>query len=229
MTGHRFRVGWVVALLLGHLIVLLALPVAAQEPGPVQGGGSAADAPRLPPGSYTDLIGEPRPSGTGSRLGRVSRWPSQWSSAAGPEVQRARPANCRWRSSTPSSRPAGTPSPNPSTATSTRRSRSSASPCPRSARRGAYLTVSLASPTGANDLRDLGYQIEFAVAVGVEAVPPAQTPTAVPQDEFFDPPTRPEPQPEPASFADLLPVGLMALALGGAGGYELTRRRLRRR
>jgi hypothetical protein len=211
------------------LAVLAAAPAAAgqEPPASVQGAGSAADAPRLPPGSYADLIGEPETLWYAIEAG-------QGQQLAATVVVRGRPEGVSTASSElrvaildAQLRPSGEPATGAFTGVADTQVQIVGEPLPEVGADGAYLTVSLASPTGANDLRDLGYQLEFAVAVGGEAVPLEETVTA-PAEDLFNTPER-TPQPAPASFADTLPVALFALALGAFGGYELTRRRLRHR
>lgn len=216
------------AALLVVVTVLAVAPAAvAQEPATVQGGGNAADAPRLAPGGYADLIGEPETLWYAIEAG-------QGQQVAATVVVRGRPEGVSTASSElrvaildAQQRPSGEPAATPFTGTADAQVQIVGEPLPEVGAEGAYLTVSLASPSGANDLRDLGYQLEFAFALGGEAVPLEETATAAAGDLFNTPDT--PPAPAPASFADTLPVALFALALGAFGGYELTRRRLRHR
>ena len=96
--------------------------------------------------------------------------------------------------------------------------------------------MTLADPTGRVDLAELGYQLEFALVVSGEAVTaaPVATPdrgrdrrTRPPDPDATAPPvvTGPAAPTSPDRTRDLLPIGLVALALGGALGFEASRRR----
>lgn len=96
-----------------------------------------------------------------------------------------------------------------------------------------FLTVTLASPQGANDLGDLGYQLEIAVAVSGDVAVPSEEPSEPAIDEGpADAAPTPTPRaPRPAADASgryQVPVGLLGLAAGGALGFESGRKRRRR-
>lgn len=219
----------IVPLLLGSLVVVLAAPAIAQEPTAVQGGGSAVDAPPIVSGNYADLIGEPE-----TLWYRVEA--RQGQQVAVTVVIRGRPEGPTTASSElqvaildAQLQASGRPVAQPFDGNVDTQVQVVGEPLPEVGVEGAYLTVGLASPTGANDLRDLGYQIEFAIAVGGEAIPLEETQTVRPDDALSGQPIEPELQPASASATDLMPVALFAFALGGVGSYELTRRRLHRR
>lgn len=222
------RVTTVAALLLAVLVGLMASPAAAQEPASVQGTGDAATAPKVGPGLYVDLIGEPETlwyaidvaQGQQVAATVVVRGRAQGISTQNNELRVALLDSQRQAS--------GEPAVGAFNGTVDTKLELVGQPLPAVGADGAYLTVTLASPTGANDLRDLGFQIEFAVATGGAAIPIEETVTARSSEPMF---TTPEdtPAPAPATVADVLPVSLFAAALGGFGGYELTRRWMRHR
>lgn len=201
---------------------------AAPEPGAVQGGGSAAEAPRLAPAGYVDLIGEPE-----------TLWYAvdalQGQQVAVTVVIRGRPEGVTTTSSElqvavldAQLQASGEPVALPFNGNLDTQVQVVGEVLPEVGAEGAYLTVRLASPTGLNDLRDLGYQIEFAIAVGGEPIPLAETQTAAPPTPAAAA-QRAEPQPAAASFGDVLPLALVVMAVSGFAAYELMRRRLRRR
>ena len=98
----------------------------------------------------------------------------------------------------------------------------------------ALLTVTLASPQGVNDLGDLGYQLEIAVAVSGEETEPSEEPSdPAEQERLATAAPTPTPRvPRPASDSTgryQVPVGLLGLAAGGALGFESGRKRWRGR
>lgn len=202
-------------------------PAAAPPSGAAQGGGSAAEATRLAPGGYVDLIGEPE-----------TLWYAidarQGQQVAATVVIRGRPDGVSTTSSElrvalldAQIQASGEPVAQPFNGNLDTQVQVVGEVLPEVGAEGAYITVRLASPTGLNDLRDLGYQIEFAIAVGGEPIPLAETQTAEP----VAPIERPDsvPQPAAASFGDVLPLALVVMAASGFASYELMRRRLRRR
>lgn len=208
------------------------VPAHAQEPGPepgaVQGGGSAAEAPRLAPGGYVDLIREPE-----------TLWYAvdarQGQQVAVTVVIRGRPDGATTTSSElqvavldAQLQASGDPAALSFDGNLDSQVQVVGEALPEVGAEGAHLTVRLASPSGSNDLRDLGYQIEFAIAVGGEPIPLAETRTATPAPAPA-PARQLEPQPAAASFGDVLPLALVVMALSGFAAYELMRRRLRRR
>jgi hypothetical protein len=216
------------ALLALALLAWGAAPAAAQTPAPVQGAGDAAEAPPLRTGAYVDLIGEPE-----------TLWYAI-EATAGQEIQVV--AVLRGRAEGPRSetgelrvalldaqrQPSGDPATAPFTGQADVQVEVDGERLPEVGADGAYLTVGLASPTGANDLRDIGYQLEFALQVTGEASADDPEPT-VPAQPEPEPLPLPEPASGPSPLATMLPVMIFAFALGAFGGFELTRSRLRRR
>ncbi len=212
-------------------LLLLATPASAQEAIGVQGGGTPRDAPRLEEGLYLDLIGEPE---------------TLWYALSAQEGQRvAATVVVRGRPDGPASESSEITAElldsqrqtSGQAATATFSGNADArvevvgDPLPATEEGVAYLTVTLASPTGANDLRDVGYQLEFSVAVS-GSPSPSEPPATV------DPEPEPEQQPVPATpppaasgpaASDYLPVALVGFAVGGVTGFEGMRARLRRR
>lgn len=108
----------------------------------------------------------------------------------------------------------------------------------------AYLAITVADPGGGVPLAGFAYALEFSVAITGEASAPAAsgtasapaatgtpsgpaetgTATVPPTVSPTTPPQATEPAP-PAVVRDVFPVALVALALGGAAGFELSRRR----
>lgn len=94
------------------------------------------------------------------------------------------------------------------------------------------LSVAVRSPTGQTDLEGDAYRLQIAVAVTGTAVPVQSTPA--PTQDSPGPPdpaptvtTAPPPPPGPAQPArDLVPIALVALAVVGFAGFELSRRGL---
>ena len=95
------------------------------------------------------------------------------------------------------------------------------------------LSVSLRAPSGTADRSGTGYRLRLSVEVSGEA---AALPTADPAGGVASPaPDQPDvvvtaaPVPEPAApdvVGDVLPFALVALAVGGVAGFELSRRGL---
>jgi len=200
-------------------------PARAREPGAVQGGGSAAEAPRLAPGGYVDLIGEPETLwyAVAARQGQqvavtvVIRGRPDGVTTASSELQVAL-LDAQLQAS-------GEPAAQPFDGNLDTQVQVVGEVLPEVGAEGAYLTVRLASPTGLNDLRDLGYQIEFAIAVGGAPIPVTETQPVLPV-EALDPV---ESRPAAVSFGDVLPLALVVMAVSGVGAFELMRRRLSRR
>ncbi len=214
-----------------------AEPAPAQEALPVEGAGSPDDAPLIGTGYYIDLLRQPETLWYGLEAG------------AGQQV--AVTAVVRGRLGGPSSdatqlrvqlldaqrQPVSESVTDRFTGTVDARVELVGDPFPAiTAGAGpAYLTVTLADPTGRVDLAELGYQLEFALVVSGEAVTaapvatPNANPTAAPSADpaATAPPvvTIPAAPTSPGRTRDLLPIGLVALALGGALGFEASRRR----
>lgn len=208
----------------------------AQESVPVEGTGSPIAAPLLVTGLYLDLLRQPETLWYGLEAG------------AGQEI--AVTAVVRGRPDGPASENTqlrvqlldAQRQPVSETATDRFTGRVDARvelvgdplPAVTAGAGPAYLTVTLADSTGAVDLAELGYQLEFAVLVSGETVtaPPAATavpsaaetapagvPSAAPDAEAAAGPTTPN------RAGDLLPIALITLAVGGALGFEGARRR----
>lgn len=211
------------------LVPVLAAPAAGQAPATpqatsVQAGGDPASAPQLPPGLYTDLIREPE-----TLWYAVDAAPGQTVTAV--FVVRGRADGPATTSSQISvevldgqRQASGSPGAQPFSGTGDVQVQVTGEPLPTVVEQDiAYLSVTLASPGGANDLAEFGYQLDFLVEVSGDAVerPSADPVAAAP------PPMADVPQQSGGGLGDMLPVALFGFAAGGALGFEVVRKRLR--
>ncbi len=237
MRGPLVRLG----LLLVLVLAVTAGPARGQEATPspdavgeppepevVQGAGSAAEAPLLAPGAYADLLLQ-----TETLWYRVDA--RQGQQVAATVVVRGRPEGARSEVATlrvalldAQRQPSGRPAEQRFSGQVDAQVEIVGDVLPEVGADGSYLTVSLTDPAGTAELADLGYQIEFGVAVGGEPIvretATAAAPTPAPRPPAAPLPAAPAPR---STFVQVLPVVLVAFALGSAGGYELTRRRRR--
>lgn len=95
------------------------------------------------------------------------------------------------------------------------------------------LSVALRSQEGAASLEGTGYRLQLTVAVQGDPLPPAETappvtaapdegPASEPAPAVTSPPAPPPGAPD--VVGDVLPFALVALAVGGFAGFELSRR-----
>lgn len=214
----------------------------AVEPRPVEGGGDPGSAPLLGDGLYLDLLRQPE-----TLWYRVDAESGQAVEVVA--VLRGRPdgpasdgAVLRIEVLDADRQPAGDAVDGRFDGRRDVRLEldSGALPGASDAQVGAYLTTTLADPSGAVDLAELGYQLEFRVLVTGDAL--AGGTDAVASDE----PARSSPPPSEAgapsaapvgvgapgaapprgsTARDVLPIVLVTFAVGGAVGFELGRNR----
>lgn len=208
-----------------------------QESVPVEGSGDPAGAPTLTTGLYLDLLRQPETLWYGVEAAAGQQ-------AAVTVVIRGRPdgplsenTQLRVQLLDAQRQPVSETGTDRFTGTVDARVELVGDPLPAvTAGAGpAYLTVTLADSTGAVDLAELGYQVEFAVSVTGETVTAPPAPNAPPTSSEGTasageetPGAAPAAAPAattPDRAGDLLPIGLIALALGGALGFEGARRR----
>lgn len=204
---------------------------AAEQPG-VEGAANPADAPLLAPGSYADTILQPETlwyavdAAAGQRVGATvivrGRPDGPTSDTTAVEVTVTDPQR----------QPLATRSA-PFTGAADAVVELPSQPLPDlvvadDAR--PLLGVTLRSSDATIPLADTGYRLELAVvvegtAVAVDPPPPPAGDPAVPEPA---PTVTAAPAPPPAAPAvarDVAPFALVALAVGGVAGFELSRRR----
>lgn len=221
------------------LWVCLAAPAAAaeqplQEALGVEGAGTPTEAPRVEPGLYLDLIREPEtlwyaiPAQAGQRVA------AQVVARGRPEGPTARTSQLTAELTDGQRQASGEAVSVTFTGTADARVDVIGEPLPVTGEDVAYLAVTLADPSGGNDLRDVGYQLDFSVAVSGSPVSEEPTPAdgdpAVAVVPTVEPAERQATAPAATrvSAADFVPTMLVGFALGGVLGFEGMRSRLRR-
>jgi hypothetical protein len=214
-------------LALAGVLLLPAGRAVAQEPVAVAGSGTPAEAPRLQSGGYTDTIREPETLWYAVEAAidqTVAASIAVRGRADGPSSQRS---EVRVELFDAQRQPSGDPQVAAFTGVDDTIVQIVGNALPRVENQDiAYLAVSLASPEGVNDLRDAEYTLEFAVQVSGEAGAPL-TEAQRPLDQLQ--PTVVTSPPPSNPVGALLPVVLIALAVGGFAGFEGTKWWLRRR
>lgn len=211
------------------LVCLVAAPAAAQEQVGVQGSGTPSAAPSLEPGLYLDLIREPE-----TLWYAVPAAPGQVVIATvvvrgrpdGPSTEQSELTAAVFDGQRQASGPPAGAAFN-GTVDANVVVQGAALPA---AGEGSYLAVTLASPSGANDLRDVGYQLEFSVDVeGTPSEPPSPAEPSEPSEPSPSAPPEPPSRSRGGSaVGDIAPVALLGFAFGGFLGFEGMRSRLRR-